>query len=267
MKKATLFLLLFSLTALTAQAGIIVLNGLSHQHTLRAGQSGKGQLVLRNTGDQSETVKLYARDYLFDPSGQSYFPEPGHHDRSNSAWISLETTNVVLEPGAEKAINYQIDVPDSVQWTGTYWSVIMIEGLGQLDPEDLMNKGFQVNTQVRYAVQLITHAGETGSRKMEFVDYQLQQRDSVRYVDLLLRNTGERLLLPALKMEAYDEQGELAQTINLRKRKLYPGTTLRFSIPLRALSTGTYQGLILADCGNDGVFGANVNFEIPAHLE
>jgi hypothetical protein len=41
--------------------------------------------------------------------------------------------------------------------------------------------------------------------------------------------------------------------------RLYPGTTARFPADLVGVRDATYKALIVADCGGDDVFGADVS--------
>jgi len=262
MKQLTLLLLILIFSA-PAYAGIVVVNGLSHQHTQQSGEQVSGQIVIRNTGATLENVKIYLRDYSFNQQGNSFFPEGGSSDRSNANWVELKATYLSLQPKEEHILNYRITAPQQDSLNGTYWSVVMIEGVGAPDSAKLA-KGVQINTQVRYAVQLISHIGQTGSRELQFLDYQLTQKEGQQYLQITLDNPGQRMLQPLIKLEAYDTSGNLAGTFSSRKRKLYPGTSLRFELALAALTPREYQGLVIADCEDDGIFGANLEFKIES---
>ena len=74
-----------------------------------------------------------------------------------------------------------------------------------------------------------------------------------------LENTGERLLRTSLWVDLYDPKGSFVGKFDGGKHGLYPGTSVRFTADLVGVASATYKALIVADCGGDDVFGANVS--------
>jgi hypothetical protein len=52
------------------------------------------------------------------------------------------------------------------------------------------------------------------------------------------------------------------EIIKAEKRKLYPGTSAKIVLDLSKLKIGKYSGVLVADCGDDYVFGSNLSLEI-----
>ena len=173
-----------------SHAGVLILNGLSHVHQGQEGQTLAGQIVLRNPNDSPQDVRLYLRDYSFNAKGESFFPEMGSHDRSNANWIDVSETYLTLKPQEEKAIDYEVTIPTGVELDGTFWSVILVEGVIPPDLNAVAN-GLQVNTVMRYAVQVITHLGNTGSKELQFTNYNVEKLDEGTNLLIEVENPGE----------------------------------------------------------------------------
>lgn len=242
-------------------ASVVVLNGLSHIHQVQQGQKISGQIVLRNTTDGPQDVKLYIQDYTFNADGESFFPEPGSHERSNANWLDVNTTFTSLEANEEKTIDYEVTIPEGNEMEGTYWSVVLVEAVEPADP-NLLNRGLQVNTIMRYAVQIITNIGDTGSKLLQFANYQVEKNDGQTNLVIYVENAGQRLLIPELKVELYNDNGEKIGVFDGGKKKLYPETAQRFLVPLTAVPKGTYQALVIADSPDADLFGANLTVSL-----
>ncbi len=251
----------FLLSTSSVFGGILILNGLSHIHEGQEGQTLKGQIVVRNAQSTEQDVKLYLRDYYFNANGESFFPEIATQPRSNAKWIDVSETYVTLNPMEERTIDYEISIPNGVEMDGTFWSVILVEGIVPPDP-NMIERGLQVNTVMRYAVQVVTNLGETGSKELQFTNYDVEKKEDATSLLIEVENTGERLLIPELQVELYDASGSKIGIYNGGKKKLYPNTSQKFAIPIQDIPEGTYQALVLADSPDADIFGANLTVEL-----
>ena len=105
--------LLFLLTVLTssAQSGVTVLGGLTHEAALQPGERMEGSIRLNNDTDSVATVKLYQTDYLFYADGRTEYGDPGSVQRSNASWISISPMYVNIPPGETVPVYYEVEVP------------------------------------------------------------------------------------------------------------------------------------------------------------
>ena len=126
----------------TANAGIVVKNGLSHLYDVSLGKVYQGTIEIQNTSDSEQSVKIYQRDYQFYFDGQAVYNQPGSHSRSNATWIDLEASLITLKAKEERIINYEITVPEAATLPGTSWSVIMLEGVKEVDPNNFNSISF-----------------------------------------------------------------------------------------------------------------------------
>jgi len=243
--------------ALSAKANVIVTNGLTHIHTLQEGMVESGYIGLENPTDKIQRVRIYINDYSHNCKGESLFDAPGVNNRTNSNWLKLGVTEVVIPPNTKNRVNYSVNVPDSEEFDGTYWSVIFVEVVDDLDTANLM-QNFSVRTKIRYAIQIITNIGEgEGLLKFTEIDYQ-KETNQVR---LHVTNEGSRLQKPEIKIQVYDNNDDLVTEVEARAQKIYPGYCKQYVVPLELEKGKVYKGVVIADSGGEDVFGLNVSFD------
>ncbi|NQU85290.1 MAG: hypothetical protein HQ541_05975 [Mariniphaga sp.] len=254
------FLILFA-PVFQINANVLILNGLTHEHQAMQGEIKAGVIELKNISEVAQSVQLYQRDYWYTYNEENRHDEPGTLDRSNANWININPTFITLEPNETTTIEYEIEVPSVDSLTGSYWSVIMVEGLAPPDTSE-SERGIKINTVIRYAIQVITNIGDTGDRNLSFIDFKLSKQDSFTELSVALENIGERILRPEVSLEIFDSNGESNGVIKAERRKLYPGTSAMVFLDLSHLNLGSYSGILIADCGDDYVFGSNLTLDI-----
>ena len=257
--------LLFLLMPRVTEAGVSVIGGLSHKKQAEIGETYKGLILIRNTGDEPQEVKVYQNDYLFFFDGRNAFGEPGKDPRSNANWLIFNPHRLTIPPNGTATVNYTIKVPEDPNLVGTYWSVLMVEGIPETSPESSKAEKDETKigiTQVmRYALQMVTHIGDTGERKLKFLNTKLLKEEKQRILQVDIENIGERYLAHFLWAELYDEQGRYIGKFEERRLGTYPGTSVRYRIDLSQVPEGNYKAMVVADCGGDYIFGANYNLK------
>lgn len=137
---------------------------------------------------------------------------------------------------------------------------------GALEPPEVEAKEgtitFTITTAYRYGIRMVTNIGETGERSMKFADKQLLMQDDQRVLQLDLENTGERYLRLLVWVELYDEDGTSIGRFEAGRRGMYPGCSTRFQVDLSQVAPGKYKALVVADNGDEYVFGARYELEI-----
>lgn len=244
-----------------SSGSIVVLNGLTHENTVQPGESYRGTIQIQNIGTSQRNVRVYQRDYWFSYTGESKHDPAGTLDRSNAGWIIFNPELLSLEPNETATITFEVNIPANADLAGSYWSVLMVEGITTPDTTNT-SSGVTINTAIRYAVQVITNIGNTGVRDIDFLGLDLATENQNNFLNVFIENTGERLLRPELALELFDEQGNSAGIIKAERRKTYPGTSVSISLDLEGIVPGKYTGVLVADCDEDHVFGTNVSFEL-----
>jgi hypothetical protein len=259
-KLLLLFVLIISLF-LSANAGVVVLNGLTHEYQVQPGESYRGTIQIQNAENAAKSVKVYQTDYWFSYTGESRHDSAGVVARSNANWITYNPELVTLAANQTTAIDFEIKVPADDTLRGTYWSVIMVEGIVPPDTTS-HTSGVTINTSIRYAIQIVTTIGESGTSDMQFLGLQMAKENDQNILNVMLENTGERLLRPELSIELFDESGSSVGVIKAERKKTYPGTSVRIELPLDGVKPGKYSGVLVADCDEDHIFGTNVSLEV-----
>jgi hypothetical protein len=247
--------LLFLLTSLVSSASVEVIGSLKHLHNANPGEVIKGQIKIQNNDSTDQEVRIYQTDLLYNLREETFYEEPGANKRSNAGWMQYSPKTVVLKSKESRNIEYEITVPRVDSIKGTYWSVIMIEGVTPIDPNQ---KGdLSIRTVTRYAVQIVNEMGNKGLGSLKFLEPTLVKGEEKKlYLAIDMINDGDHFIAPELSIELYDESGTSVKTITASKKGLYPSTSTRFKFDLEGLpSKKTYTAMIVAAGSDNDVFG------------
>lgn len=258
--------LFFLMMPRVTEAGVSLIGGLSHKKQAEVGKTYKGIILIRNSGNKSQEVKLYQNDYLFFFDGTNIYGEPGKDPRSNADWLIFNPHRLTIPPDSTAAVNYTLKVPEDPKLVGTYWSVLMVEGIPETSPESGQAKKSEtrigITQVVRYAVQMVTHIGDTGERKLKFLDKKLLKEEEKTILQVDIENIGERYLSQFLWVELYDEQGRYIGQFEGRRLGTFPGTSVRNRVDLSDVPKGSYKAMVVVDCGGDYIFGADYTLKV-----
>lgn len=260
--KILLITMLFGLFPLFANAGIEVLGNMIYQNSAQKGETYSIVIKVNNTGDSDQEVSIYQNDYLFDYTGVSFYEEPGTNKRSNASWIQYSPKILLLKGKESQNIRFEVTVPQDDMLVGTYWSLVMVEGIRPIDPKA---KGqLNIHESIRTAIQIITNIGKTGIGELEFQNPGIVAEGDEIFFDFILLNTGERLISPDVSMELFDaETGESVKVLKAPKNGMYPTTSTKWRFSLEGLPTKkTYKAVIVADGSGEDVFGLEYNLEL-----
>ena len=135
---------------------------------------------------------------------------------------------------------------------------------GTIEPPGAKKEGVAVGLRIisRHAVQVITTIDDTGTRALEFADKKLEIKDGKTCLVLDVKNVGERWLVPALYVDLTDPSGRPLGRYEGGKLRIFPGCSVRYAVDLGPLKPGKYNALVIADCGEDKVFGARYVLEV-----
>jgi hypothetical protein len=235
------------------------------------GSESNERILVRNGGSEAQVVRAYLTDY--DPpqgAGGAGFPDPGTHPRSNSGWIDLLPAEQVIPPGQTASVNVRIRVPEDHLNVGTFWSVVMVEGVppATLAPPPSSGEArVSIREVFRTAVRIITEVEGTAlqpTTSLRFVDRALRVGDAGPELHLALENDGDRSLRLELWVELFDDGGASLGRFSASSLPLLPSEVGRRRISLEGVPAGTYEALVVADNQDEAVFGARYRLEIPA---
>jgi hypothetical protein len=249
-----------------ARANVAINGPLTHEHVVEPGRSYAGSIEVQNQAETPQAIRVYQTDYFFYADGSAHYGEPGKLQRSNAGWITFTPKDVTVPPRDSVSIHYTIQAPSDDTMLGTYWSILMVEPVDPGSPEAVGSDPSVVRLGVRqvlrYGIQIVTHVGTTGSRLLRFSQFRLTAENGRKVLVVDLENGGERWLRPTLWVDLYDEKGTFVGKFDGGAQRLYPGTSARFRAELVGVQDAAYKALVVADCGGDDVFGANVNLNL-----
>jgi len=259
-RKIFLLILILLTGTFAFGAKVAITNGLTHEEQVTPGDRHKGMIELVNSSDTETSVRLYQTDYWFSCTGENRYDKPGTLPRSNASWITLTETFITLKAHESRSVEYETTVPDKDTLRGTYWSVIMVEAIGNPDTLSFQKK-ININTITRYAVQVITHIGETGSSDLQFLNVGIKKEGNTM-LEVDISNTGERALRPEPEIEIFDSAGVSQGVVKTDRKRIFPGTSARFQLDMSKIKPGNYTGVLVANCDEDHVYGTNVKFDL-----
>ncbi len=239
-------------------ASVEVIGSLKQVFTCSPGQVVSGQIRIQNSDPIDQEVRIYQTDYLYNYYDQTFYDEPGTgngNKRSNTSWIEYSPKTVILKAKESSNVDFQITVPAADSINGTYWSVLMVEGVSPIDPNQTGQ--LSIRTVTRYAVQLINEVTLRGTGKLTFMEPTLvKESENSLFLAVDIMNDGDRFIAPELNMELYDEEGNLAKKLTLEKKGIFPETSVRYKFNLEGIpSKKTYTAMIVAAGQEDDVFG------------
>ena len=72
-----IFLSLFLLISLSANASVEVIGSLKHAHNAKPGEVIKGEIKIQNNNSTDQEVRIYQTDLLYNFQEQTFYDEPG----------------------------------------------------------------------------------------------------------------------------------------------------------------------------------------------
>lgn len=247
----------------SAVEGIVIEGGLTHEQVVQPGKTVTGVIVIKNESDVEKGINIYKTDYLFYADGTNKYGKPGTMPRSCANWVRHTPSRTFIKPHSESEIFYTVKVPEVDTLAGTYWCIFMVEPIPDnlVDPE-VREKSVGVRVKWRYGVQLVLQMGNTGTKEMQFTNTSLVKNNEKRILQVDIENTGEKWLKPLVWVELFRADGTVQGKYSSTVMRCYPETSIRHEFDLTGVPQGTYKALIVADCGDDDLFGINYTIKL-----
>ncbi len=243
-------------------AGISVVNGLIHEYKIEEGKSYQGVIEIQNTGESPQAVRISKSDFLCNSEGQVFYEKPVKHERSNANWINLRTTDIILNPKEKYRLVYRVDVPVVLSESGSYWSVLIVEPVEDINLEEKINT-LNVLTRIRYAIQIVCTTVKPAKAEVQFKTPEVKKIQGRRYLVIDLEDTGELFHRAQVTAEFYDTSSGSNQGVyKSNLQSLFPNTSRRYLLDITTLNPGEYKGVLLADCEGDNIFGLDMMLNI-----
>ncbi len=266
--KTSLYMkLLFSIACIIlastiSQASLVIVNGLSHEHTVQIGSKSQGSIVIKNTAESPKRARIYKTDVIHNCEGQTTFLEELNRDRCNSSWTLLSDNEIVIPGQQTYTLTYELEPSDSVTPNGSYWGVVMIEEIKDLDTS-APQRGVTVTSLIRYAIQIISNFESESLKDLEIVGVDMDTTREVNMLTVSVNNKGNYMLKPIMIIELYDESGTQVYRNEIPYQKVYPGYCKLFDLPIKEVPVGSYSGILVADCGEENIYGIELDIDVP----
>ena len=252
--RLSLFFFFFIVLSLISNASIEVLGSLKHVLNGKSGDVIKGEIRIQNNDSTDQEVKVYQTDLLYNLQDDTFYDEPSGNKRSNASWMQYSPKSVIVKAKEIRIIQYEITVPQNDTLKGTYWSVLMVEGVV---PIDTNQKGaLNIRTVTRYAIQVVTEIDDKGKGSLKFMEPTLIKEGDKLFLAIDLVNNGDHYIAPEVSIELFDDKGTSVKVITATRKGLYPTTSTRFRIDLEGIpGNNTYKAMIVAAGKDNDVFG------------
>ncbi|EKD30652.1 MAG: hypothetical protein ACD_77C00499G0002 [uncultured bacterium] len=252
--KLVLLISLLTFFPLSSIASVEVLGSLKYVHNGKPGDVITGEIKIQNNDNTEQEVKVYQTDLLYNLEENTFYDEPGSHRRSNAPWIQFSPKTVILKAKEIRTIQYEITLPKTDTLNGTYWSVIMVEGVVPIDPNQKGN--LSIRTVTRYAIQVISEIADKGRGELKFLEPTLISEGNNLFLAIDLVNNGDHYIAPEISIEVFDDAGVSVKIVTIARKGLYPSTSSRFKFDLEGLpAKKNYQLMIIAAGQENDVFG------------
>lgn len=229
--------LLFLVQSPLFASDIAILNNQVHEQEASPGEVYHGTIYLENTGARPAHVKLKKTDALFSPGSSGHHEQAGTASRSNAAWIELSRDELVILPRHVEDVNYAVRVPSMLLLSGSFWSNIHVEPVAstEIDGDD----GRAID------ILVVTNAGDAGLSRIELVESYPVTTGKNAVIEVILRNSGQRLIKPSLWVDLYTTENEFMTRFHADPMSIFPGSTVTSKIVLSGLKLGRYKGIVV----------------------
>ncbi|UTX46958.1 WxL protein host-binding domain-containing protein [Chryseobacterium sp. MA9] len=263
MIKRILLLITLILQFSFLHAGIVILNGLTHSYKIENGKVYKGKVAIENTSNNPQSVKLFLQDFAYHADGTINYSALHTNKRTNGEWIKLNTNLITLKGKEKTEVFYEITVPNQARDSGSYWSVIIVEPVEDIKPND--NKpGVNITSVIRYAIQVITDfETEKAKPDLKFESVKVEKQEGKQTVKIAIANNGNLYCKPTTAIEIYNRKtGEKVGTYSSLTMGLLPGTSKTFYIDISKIPPDKYKAAIIATDEEENAFALNVELEV-----
>lgn len=195
------------------------------------GSTVDDSIILRNAGNQNESIKLYATDATANEAG-SFSPKMANEEQKGiGAWTTLEKSEVTLGPNESVEVKFKINIPQDIA-PGQYFGSIINEEVSADIPCDEI---LEVSTKCQGNIQIRTR---TGNRiyltipgeikqdiKLNSFNWKKSEKNSVHF-NFSFTNNGNVAFQPKAYIRIYDAWGKQITTLEGKLGKSLPGTTI-----------------------------------------
>ncbi len=180
---------------------------------LKAGESKVEQLVLENTSETVQNVRIYAADAISSSNGGIALKERLDKKTGLAKWITLDSPeDISLKPGEKRHIEFKLEVPIFSE-SNEEMAGIVAERAAPLESGD--NQQFQINIISRAAILVSQRLPGPAIERLKIVNFDQADSKRNKVFNLTLKNTGNIHVKPTVKIQIYDMLGRKSDSIEI----------------------------------------------------
>lgn len=216
------------------------------------GQVVENEVVIKNVGTESGTVRLYPVDGVTADTSGTVFPASSVLPEKVGTWIEIAAQEITLAPGEEQAVPFTVSVPLEVR-AG--------EHVGGVVAEDILLRGAPTNAgmvqvKMQNRVALAVQVNVVGSSTEEVIVQGVQAAIDHGYqtLQIAMANTGDVMSRPQGTLLVTDLEGNTLWEKSLALDTLLPGAQISYPVTVEgeALAEGSYRAAVALRYGEQG---------------
>ena len=230
-----------------------------------SGKEATYTFFVKNRGEETIALKVYAGDFWIKPDGNEVFLEPGEVERSCAPWLELAPEELELAADESQAVRFKITVPEGK--SGAYWAMVFVEQITKptIKTAERGESQFNILSFQRVGVRVFENTPEAkiGGCKITQVDVGWNTEERAYKIDLIFENDGETLLNCNGEVEIKDERGQTVASIETGEFRSYPEAVRTVGTLLKEkLAPGQYSALAIVDFGAEHLVAGEAIFEV-----
>ncbi len=189
---------------------------------LTAGESKVEKLILENTSETVQNVRIYAADAIASSNGGIALKERLDKKTGLAKWITIDSPeDVSLAPGEKRHIEFRLDVPLFSEGNEEMAGIVAERVAPLKSGED---QQFQINIISRAAILVSQRLPGPAIERLKIVDFDQTWSKRNKIFNLTLKNTGNIHLKPTAKIQIYDMFGRKSDSIEIgQMATIFPG--------------------------------------------
>lgn len=188
-----------------------------------AGSEIKDAIVLKNLGDQTEKIKLYATDSTSNQAGSFVSKLETETQKTVGLWTKLEKNEVTVEPNQTVEVGFSIKIPEQIS-PGEYFGSIIKEDLNTPDCTGSSCGNIQIKTRTGNRIYL-TVPGEL-KPDIRLSGFSSKPSGENTIFKFTFVNKGNVSFQPQATINIYNFWGKKVDSLTNILGQSLPGTTI-----------------------------------------
>ena len=190
----------------------------------------KDSVILRNIGNETETISLYPTDATSNQVG-SFTPKMQDEEQKGiGLWTKLEKNSVTLAPKENIEVKFEIHIPQDIT-PGQYFGSIINEEVSDSPCDNVLTVAgscqgnIQIRTRTGNRVYLTVPGQVNENIKLNSFTWKSAKNNTVNF-QFSFTNSGNVAFEPKAVIHIYDSFGTKVDTIEAKLGKSLPGSTI-----------------------------------------